>query len=297
MAKRIRAGALQKERARFDGVDAVALDGLKRARFRVEADGGRFDCVLSRGAERLFVLLSGGTNRGAGVELPRFQRWKWARDFPGHVLHVADPTLYLAADLGLGWYLGHAGANWTRTLSRLVRRVAGELGVLPEDVAYYGSSSGGFAAIAAACWTPGAGAISINPQTDVLRYHPVAVKRMLDTCFPGTSAEDFPPAVHRQRLLAVGACERSPATRVLIAQNRRDEVHLDLHYTPFCEHFGIPRAGGAAPDGTKASLLFENDRGHIAAEPRELLPSLLSGYDRLARPTGSAGGAAARQED
>ena len=293
MARRLTLRVLGEERARFDGLDAIDLDGLKRARFRVDADGGRFDCVLSRAPrgllharqpERLFVLLSGGSDRAAGVELPRFQRWRWARDFPGHVLAVADPTLYLDDAIGLGWYVGPADRNWTETLAGLVSRVARDLGVGPAGVVYYGSSSGGFAAIAAACRTPGAGAIAINPQTDVLRYHPGAVKRLLDVCFPGTTAERFPEHVHRERLLAAAICEQAPGTRVLIAQNVSDRVHLDLHFTPFCERLAIPTSGGLATGGTKASLLFDNDRGHVAAEPRELVAELIASYSGLAEP-------------
>ena len=297
MAKRITPRVLGEERARFDRVESVALGRLKRGRFRVDADGGRFDCVLSRGRGRLFVLLSGGSNRGPGVELPRFQRWKWARDFPGHVLLVADPTLHLADDLGLGWYVGPAESDWTRTLARLVSRVADELDVPSEEVVYYGSSSGGFAAIAAACRTTASGAIAINPQTDVLRYHPVAVRRLLDACFPGTSAEDFPESVHRERLLATGICDTSPGRRIVIAQNVEDRVHFELHFTPFCEHFGIPTDGGLSPDGTKASLLFENERGHVAAEPREILPRLLSRYEELSPLPDQPSPAAASQPD
>jgi hypothetical protein len=281
VAKRISERVLGRERARFDGVEAITLGGWKRARFRVDADGGRFDCVLSRGSGRLFVLLSGGVDRAQGAELPRFQRWKWARSFPGHVLLVSDPTLYLADEIGLGWYVGPAASNWHRTLARLVSRVAAELGVGPDRIVYYGSSSGGFAAIATACWSRAAGAIAINPQTDVLRYQPVPVQRMLDACFPGTSPESFPDDAHRERLLAAGICARSSGTRILIAQNVRDHVHFELHFAPFCDRFGIPTNGGLAPDGTKASLLFENEQGHIAAEPRELLPQLLARYDAL----------------
>ncbi len=283
MAEPITQTELDRELALFEGLEAIALDRFERGRFRVDADGGRFDCVLSRGGDRLFVLLAGGIRRRR-QGLPHFQRWRWAQDFPGSVLLVADPTLRLADRLGLGWYLGPAEANWTVTLARLVGRVAEELGIAPEDIVFYGSSSGGFAAITAASWSPGAGAIGINPQTDVLRYHPRAVKRMLKTCFPGTSMRNFPERLRRERLLAWARCEASPQTRVLIAQNSRDRVHLQRHFTPFCERLGIPPDGGISPSRLRASLLFENDAGHVGAEPKELLPELLRRYDMLGRP-------------
>ena len=186
-------------------------------------------------------------------------------------------------NLRLGWYVGTSEVDWTATLARLVERVAEQLHVQPSGITFYGSSGGGFGGIMLATHLQGAGAIAVNPQTNVLRYHPRPVKAMLMRCFPGVTAKTADPELIAERFSAISRCEASPRTRVLIAQNRLDEFHYEHHYVPFCEALGVPTEGGADAANTRAAFPFEGPGGHFGAEPRKLVPELLEAFDALDR--------------
>jgi hypothetical protein len=288
---------LDTELESFSSLEELDLSGITQGRFSVLEDGGRFDAYLSLktegsslgrqlnrapNANRLFVLLSGAVDRSRRT-LPYFNRWSWDEDFPGHLLCVSDPTLRVHDNLRLGWYLGTSEVNWTATLARVVSRVAAQLDVQPSDITFYGSSGGGFAGIMLATHLDGAGAIAINPQTNVLHYHPRPVKAMLMRCFPGVKPRSAGLELVTQRFSATCRTARSPRARVLIAQNRLDEFHYKRHYTPFCDVLRLPVEGGPNSRCTRAAFPFEGPGGHFGAEPRKLVPELIDAFDALER--------------
>ena len=135
--------------------------------------------------QRLFVMLSAAVDRSK-YRLPVFNRWTWAemKKFPGHVLCVADPTLELHDAMNLGWYLGTDENDASEELSRFIRRFAEVLGIPEDKIVIWGSSGGGFAALALASRIEKATAVAVNAQTDILAYeiarHIEAVRR---SCF------------------------------------------------------------------------------------------------------------------
>jgi len=286
---------LDHELQSFPSLEELDLSGITQGRFSVFEEGGRFDAYLSRkpdgpssgrtpnggtNANRLFVLLSGAVDRRRRT-LPHFNRWSWDEDFPGHLLCVSDPTLRVHDQLRLGWYLGTSEVDWTATLARVVARVAEQLGVEPSDITFYGSSGGGFAGMMLATHLKGAGAIAINPQTNILHYHRRPVRAMLMRCFPGVTPRTAGLELVTTRFAAICRCARSPRSRVLIAQNRLDEFHYERHYTPFCNALGLPIEGGPDARGTRAAFPFEGPGGHFGAEPRKIVPQLLEAYEAL----------------
>jgi hypothetical protein len=262
--------------ARFSGINALASADLQDGRFSVMLEGGRFECFLQQKSEasHLFVLLSGARNPET-QPLPKFDRWSWSKRFPGHVLCVSDPTLYLdEAHMGIGWYVGPENKNWPLRLSGLVRAVATQLAVPTRRVVCYGSSAGGFASMMLAAQLGDATAVAINPQTDVLKYSKRFVQHLLKVCFNGREPGALNAAA-RARLSATDAFRRRPAARCLIAQNLEDPAHLLNHYGPFCESLGAPIEGGSDPTGRVQSMTFSDPMGH-GPEPRHLVDELIA---------------------
>lgn len=246
---------------------------------RLDVPFGRLTYNLLTGKQRpgrLYVLLRGAEPDRHTVQLPRFSRFSWRERFPGTVLCIADPTLYLDDELKLGWYFGAPDHDVVEHLARILEVVCARLGLPVSDVVLYGSSGGGFAALQiAARLGRGATAVGINPQTDVLKYTvPRSVEAFLRVCTGGLTKERawrrFGP-----RISALQAWQVDPAgeARCLIVQNIVDREHYNGHFRPFADLFALPD-NGRSPDGRMASIVYDHPSGH-AAEPDELVPRII----------------------
>ena len=249
-------------------------------------DGALTYCILKGKArgKRLFVVLVGAIDRDR-VEIPRFSRFSWRDEFSGTFMCIADPTLALASDLRLGWYFGTRGQDAVEGICRIVEVLCHSLGVAVEDVYFYGSSGGGFAALrAAALLGRGATAIAINPQVDVLDYPSTRFVDAFLTRVLGGVSKTRARGQYGARLSALDSWQLPTAAeaRCLLVQNLADADHYRGHFRVFADAHGVPDNGNS-PDGRMASIVYEHPSGH-AAEPREMLPTILASAGKLARP-------------
>jgi hypothetical protein len=228
---------------------------------------------LNPDSDTLFVMLNGAVGNRAKVVLPVFARWNWGKILGGHVLAICDPTLYLNDELRLGWFLGTAAANPYSTVAKAVQWAETRLGIAPHKVVFYGSSGGGFASLLAAAQRQVGRVIAINPQTDIVAYHPPAVDRVARVFDPGLSAQAARNA-YGPRWSAIQAVEQARQSRrdlrVLYVQNVADTFHHEHHFLPFCERFALPTQGGTTADGAMLSHLYDSPEGH-GAEPPEIV--------------------------
>jgi len=222
---------------------------------------------------RLFVFFSGDALRKTNNP-PVFQRWSWARHFPGSCLFVSDPSLYLNPDLGLAWYSGTTDFNPLPVISERVGHIAQQLGLAQSDIYAYGSSGGGFAALRFAALNDDVGALAINPQTSISAYKSSNVEKYYSTCFSGLSRVEmtnkFPL---RTSLLALS--EKLRGKRIVLAQNTEDTHHLKSHFTPFCTAMGVP-ADHAPDDSRLRWLFFTVEGGHKKAEDSETFQKIIA---------------------
>jgi hypothetical protein len=127
--------------------------------------------------------------------LPAFNRFTWAESglYPGNVLCVADPTLFLNDNLGFAWFLGGAASDVKplEVLSRLIELICARLNIGRSDVYIWGSSAGGYSALALKSYLPFSNSISINAQFNLLKYNsPSQISLIKETCFPFYSNEN-----------------------------------------------------------------------------------------------------------
>jgi hypothetical protein len=230
--------------------------------------------------QRLFVMLSAAVDR-AKYRLPVFNRWTWAemKKFPGHVLCVADPTLELHDEMNLGWYLGTGEHDASEELSRFIRRFAKALGIPEDKIVIWGSSGGGFAALALASRIEKATAVAVNPQTDVFAYE---IARYIETvkrcCFRNETAthiqEHFGP-----RLNMAKAWRNNRSSRAILIQNKLDSHHYACHFKPYWEALGGTAEGGASANGRHYTWLYSDPNGH-APESEQMVPEILNLIDQ-----------------
>lgn len=267
----------------FDGVPSYNYDRElvgscgQTSIFSKYKDGFNYDFVLSKKkTTKLFVVFSGYADRKK-LSPPVFQRWKWVDRFPGSVLYVSDPSLYLSDNLALAWYIGTDKVDHFRTISTIVTEISQELQVKSEDIIAYGSSGGGYAAIRLGDFIPDICCVAINPQTEIKKYYRPAVNSFLKVCF-NKQFDDFDFDENSDRFSLLRSSENEK--RVILAQNLIDERHFFHHYLPYCKARGI--------DGTKPSgscrfktILFTHNGGHSGAETSAVFSEIMSSIDEV----------------
>jgi hypothetical protein len=182
--------------------------------------------------DRLFVLFHGAQVRTENG--PYWPRWSW--DFPGDVLAISDPTLDISLDedMTITWYAGSFGEYALEKITRIVKSVAKYKNIQEKDIVFYGSSGGGFAAIAASRYIPNSLAVSINGQTDILKYYSGPGSRfqaLVRNVFPGFSVQSaYEKYFERFNLVET---YKPREGRILYVQDKLDTHHYENHYLPF----------------------------------------------------------------
>lgn len=227
-------------------------------------------------SKSLFVMLPSAADRKK-MTLPVFSRWTWATKgvFPGNVLCIADPTLDLSPDLGLGWMLGKKESCATTELAGFIIDLAQREGIPHHKIVIYGSSAGGFAALALAACIEGATAVAINTQTHALSYEisrQVALVRQ--HCFDNLTAEeilhDYPERVNME-----ARWKNVKESKVFLVQNLTDVHHYDVHFSPFWKSLGGDPVLGISHAGRHTAWLYEQEGGHIP-ETMEMAREIIS---------------------
>ncbi len=258
----------------FSDLDALRNAELHDGTFTVSIDEGQFDCLLLRKRPpRLFVLLS-GAHDVERYPLPQFDRWSWSERYPGSVLCISDPTLYLAPKkLRIGWYVGNREHDWMEAMASLVKMLAGRLGISINDVICYGSSAGGFASLMLATRLGCATAVAINPQTDIFQYSKRFVDEFLGVAFEGARNDSLIDEMPT-RFSAIAAFKNSVNAKCLIVQNTLDVTHFKKHFSPFCYAFECSPTKESVDAGRLITKLYHSESGH-GAEPREMVPEIV----------------------
>lgn len=213
----------------------------------------------------LFVMMPSAIDRQKMV-LPAFNRWTWAVKgvFPGSVLCVSDPTLDLHEELMLGWCLGDRKHCATTELAEFVTKLARSKGIPNEKIVIYGSSAGGFAALALSACIEGSVAVAINAQTDALSYNIAKqVELVTRKCFPGMSER----AVRRKfsdRVNMTSRWGKVNSSRAFLVQNILDAHHYEVHFKPIWEALGgDPNQEGISNAGRHVAWVYRQEGGHV----------------------------------
>lgn len=198
--------------------------------------------------DTLIVVLHGAIDREK-YTLPRFE---WLGTLAGrgeHILYIADPTLQLASDLQIGWYVGTTGADVIGRVSRLAERTREALGA--RRILFVGGSAGGFASLMASARVPGSRALAFNPQVTISEYYDRFVNRFLNVALPDHSGFDAARAALPGRLSVLDAYPSTArmSNRALIVQNSGDTFHMERHLGHLATQLGLSAERALSEDG------------------------------------------------
>ena len=254
------------------GASCAAVPGVppgRMADFVFQAPGGLHAFRLFRGSGRQLVVFFPALRSATARRRPFYARLSWDLGPGISRLYVADPLDAAdAADPRCrgSWFQGLRGQDGFETTAACLRGICAAQGLDLGQSVLYGSSMGGFAALAVAACLPGPRVLAEAPQTslDVPRPASVAERQaMLRACYGLERFEDLPPGLRwRIRLSEIFARNRIP--RGLILCRKSDRYHGQAARTLLA---GLPLLSGlrlrhhADADGL---------RGH-AALPRETI--------------------------
>lgn len=214
-------------------------------------------------SNRLLVLLNGAVQREKGRD-PRevFQRRSWIEDFESNVLILADATIHPENGLRIGWSQGNGTASLELAMANCVDYFRNGLGVMNEDIVFFGSSAGGFQAVALHAYFKGSRFLVNNAQFDWTRYHKSAVEQAVRHSFGAESVEDVRRDYSercnvferylRRRLPIDGvhmvnvSSREDYQTQLPVLQNflkRRSSTQSSVPMSVTVEYYADPRAG------------------------------------------------------
>lgn len=230
---------------------------------------------------RLFVLFSGARDPNK-QPLPKFDRWKWANSFPGIVVNISDPSLYFHEKrLRIGWYYGTKEKSYSCLISSLVENLANFFSLDTSNVIFYGSSAGGFAAIAVSALVENSTAVAINPQIVLSKYSEGPYKRFLSASLGVNSDIDLSEQ-QKKRMDAAKLFIEGKNNKCLYVQNVKDFSHFENHYSYFCKTSQAKMLGGESDCGRVLTWLYSSENGH-GPEPLSMVDEIIEESIKLSK--------------
>ncbi len=246
----------------FSDPREITLDQIEGRTFLVDSGGYTFPCRYNSfpGSRFLFVMLHDSVDR-RNHPLPVLPRWNWGKILRANILSIDDPTLYLDEDLSTAWYIGTKERDVIPGLARICQTVATRLGLIFSRIVFYGSGSGGFAAIAAAMHCS-ASCVAINPHTDLHNIE-TDIKSPFSTMFdPACSPEENRTSAWARWNMtgAVGLSKRyGRFPCIVVVQDVHDSSTYSRHYLPFCEALKVPHTGGIGFHGLIKTIPVDSE--------------------------------------
>lgn len=135
--------------------------------------------IKRRQARRTVIMCNGAVDLARSKQQPVFQRSTWWPDIPHHQIYICDPATTGEDAVSIAWGQ-YSAAYWiVPDTSWIVRTIADSLfnsqGI---DRIYFGSSSGGFLALALLAYDTQAKAVVNNAQFDWTTWYPSHVEAL-----------------------------------------------------------------------------------------------------------------------
>lgn len=226
-------------------IPVIDLDDLSELPTAFTQDNGQFQLRVMSGSVQidaivrlsprpkgLLCFLPSAQDRSKPPNVPYFPRWSWEQEFIEYdFIVLSDPVLRMDLEVHSSWFL-HNEIDVIADISDFIDALLAARRTRPADVLFYGSSMGGFAAIALASIVRGARAVAEVPQIDMTKFPELNALHQVDEMLGGSGALDKLSKLHPERtnvLERVLAEKHLPSA--LIITNRADSAfneHLEI---------------------------------------------------------------------
>jgi hypothetical protein len=217
-------------------------------------------------ADFLLVLFN-AAQKSKSERNPTFMRWSWAEKANFSYIVIDDPFASSFTSTNIGWYIGLKDFDLQKYICSFAESVIKRIGITTNELIFYGSSGGGFAALMAAIRMKGSTAVVHNPQTNVLRY-----SKRLRTNFIDIFGED--ESIIKQffyhRFSVNEAMDYyNNAPNVLYRQNTQDLSHLNQHLGPFNKHYHKIIKQQDLDKSSFNVIMYDDPKGHSSVATYE----------------------------
>ena len=233
--------------------------------FHLIKDGWIFDILLTRHQEKKLFVLFGGARTLTQKNLYSFSRWSYFPFMAGNVLSIVDPMFYKFPNLELGWYYGTQDINIYSYMYKLIYIIKRKYNF--NNLIFYGSSGGGYAALQCATYFKNSLAIAINPQIYINKFG-------YSKEFYKITNIDLDKKDKYERNLLVDRILKSNS-KFFIIQNETDKDHCSNHLFPFMKKFNIALKYGLQAKNNIYIWIYHAFGGHNAQENKEILQFII----------------------
>ena len=146
------------------------------------------------------------------------------------VVSFLDPSLIAFADLGTGWYLGHAGHRVVDELATLIATLVRR--IRPSRLIFTGGSAGAHPALVHSSRFRDSVCVVVNPQTCASRAAARHVRNYRQTCWPHlVSTAPISSIIPEEDVASRYRADNG--NTVVYLQNSEDDLHVRSHMLPF----------------------------------------------------------------
>lgn len=259
--------------------DIDNLSVADNCQLHVNVDGIEVASLFHKGQiSQLYVILSGGINKETSV--PHFERWTYYSILDGSVLIIDDPMLkiYQSQKLCVGWYYGERN-SYLDSIEKIIMKIAAILSIKNENIVFYGSSAGGYAALYMVSKFEQSKCIAINPQINLkIQRDWVNAQEMEKITGHDLSSDDCRNDLSQMIM-------ESNAGRIVILENACSDTDL-MQTKSFCDFLNVRFSYGLNKLSERILLwvydafpIQNNVSAHGAQELRSQIYSLLGLLD------------------
>lgn len=234
--------------------------------------------VSTEYADRLVVQYNGSLRRTYAKDGVKFQRINWVQEYNATVINFADPTLTLDENIQLGWGqmdgVRYAPEEYSEILD--VLRDAYEFPDAARTL-HFGTSAGGYQAMATAIFDRGSFALTNNPQLDWRKWPTAYTVEQL--CFP-SSIERLNAEPWRSTIWDLAKIKNYvPRFRMLVNMGSANDYEYQLKGLIH----GLRDIGGGKNNFWNCEIEIYEDRelGHTPLPWNALVPEITRELDRL----------------
>lgn len=238
-------------------------------------DFGKFELnfYFRPSAAKKAYVISPGFFKRADQPHPYFQRIRMFSELDGIGISMADPSLDLADDIQIGWFLGSRWVDYTKTIAAYLEKLFAHFGIANHDALFFGSSGGGFVSLVLATHIRGAKVLAMNPQTELLRFHDVReLSRVLEAGWLGVSNMSIQrDHAHRFSIAALFDSEQYIPHGIIMV-NTYDPWHIEHHIAPMIK--GMVNKDIGKP-GLQVRFFSSEAAGHNPLPVNHIIPVML----------------------
>lgn len=202
--------------------------------FRFDRYGQSFRYQLHRRPGDALIVFFPGLRGASSKEVEYYNRLTWSPFFGASCLYVADPCLAASRpELRGSWFQGGKEFFAVEKVAQDIRAISGEFGFSEGHTVLYGSSQGGFTALALGAYLTGANILAECPQSDVRLFNlKEDTNRAAKFCYGANTIDevssDFDTRLNLTALYR--SREFVPKSRILV---KKSDTHaVDLHVRP-----------------------------------------------------------------